>query len=385
MEIGLKNINLGDQFTSEKRENLIFYFKKTVQKNTYSKLIDKLLAEKDIIPYSFENYQITFNTFTIHELSMDNCPKIYLDNNKKYEYFLEYQPIFEKYNFIETLEKYYKELLIIEDRYNSLLKNNDIDTIPINNSFLKMIQKNKSYLDNLLNFSKEFFANFQSELAKTKKGYEGEERVNRELSLFDDRLINIPNLRIEQDGISAENDNFIISPFGLFSIEVKNYGSTGSYSVKITKDGRWTKVLKNGVEERLDNVTSQATRHIALTQKLINKALKELGYDIYLPVSFIIVMANEAVDIENQSNIPIIRTSNLYYEISRRGEILDDNIIKEIHDILTKNSLPLIGYPTACLDTVTSTLKNACLEAEDTIPKIKKMLEAVYEIIQEII
>lgn len=174
-------------------------------------------------------------------------------------------------------------------------------------------------------------------------GLEGEKRVNEELALYDDILINLPNVRFEVQGASVETDNFVLSPFGIFAIEVKNLGSSGNFKIKIEKDGRWLKVFKNS-SEVMKNITSQTYRHIGLKQKLINKELNKLGYSEYIQIKPLIVIANENVEIINESDVPVVRTSNIYHHISQFPKELDLETLSSIEKIAKENTLPPKEY-----------------------------------------
>jgi ribosomal protein L27 len=80
----------------------------------------------------------------------------------------------------------------------------------------------------------------------------------------------LSNIRFEVDGQSVESDNIIICTRGIYTIEVKNYGSKGNYSIQITKDGQWIKVSPNGKSEAKKDVTTQMNRHIAYKQNKVN-------------------------------------------------------------------------------------------------------------------
>ncbi|NLK29147.1 MAG: NERD domain-containing protein [Clostridiales bacterium] len=174
-------------------------------------------------------------------------------------------------------------------------------------------------------------------------GLDGENKVNEELALYDDLLLNIPNVRFEVEGNSVETDNLVISPFGVFAIEVKNLGSSGKFKIKIEKDGRWVKIYNNS-SEPMQNVTSQTYRHIGLKQKLINQELKKLGYHDYLHIKPLIVMANDNVEIINECDVPVVRISNIYHYISKFPKELDEKMITSIKSIVEENMLPPKKY-----------------------------------------
>ena len=76
-------------------------------------------------------------------------------------------------------------------------------------------------------------------------GRKGEEYVNSELSLYEN-FYNLEGIRLEIEDAnsikhSIENDNIIVCKYGVFVLEVKNYGLLGNYDIKIERDGRWVK------------------------------------------------------------------------------------------------------------------------------------------------
>lgn len=167
-------------------------------------------------------------------------------------------------------------------------------------------------------------------------GVEGEKLVNEQLELYDDHVVNIPSVYFKMEGKTSETDNFIVSPFGVFAIEVKNIGSSGNFSIKIERDGRWIKV-KDRKETVMKNVTSQAYWHVGINQKIINKELKERGFDSYVYINPLIVLANETVAISNQSDVPVVRVSNMYHHMSSSPTRLSVEEQKAIIEIVKEH------------------------------------------------
>lgn len=177
-------------------------------------------------------------------------------------------------------------------------------------------------------------------------GVTGEKRLQEELELYNDVLTALYNVRLEVDGNSVESDAMVISPKGVFTLEAKNFSSSGSYSIRVTKDGQWQKVWPNGNTEPMKDVVSQANRHVAFKQRFINQALRDKGFDTeYVPVQSIIVIANDNVMIDNQSDTPIIRVSQIYSYIQRQSTTLSNELINEITDLLKTNTLEAKRFP----------------------------------------
>lgn len=207
-------------------------------------------------------------------------------------------------------------------------------------------------LKELLNFSKLLVMNYDKiyneykiDMIGTSIGKQGEDSVNKNIEMYSHRLMNIRNTRFEIDGQSVETDNLILSKNGIFSLEVKNLGATGKYDIRVDKDGKWNKVEKNKISE-MANVTSQTYRHIALTEKLFIEELNKLGINKEIVVHPLIVLANDKVNLENNSDIKIIRTSNIYKEICNENDDLSENLLNILKDIVLKNNLPQKLYKT---------------------------------------
>ncbi len=178
-------------------------------------------------------------------------------------------------------------------------------------------------------------------------GIEGEKSVNKYLELYSDEIINLPNIRLEVNGESTENDNILITKKGIFILEVKNIGSTGSYNIKIEKDGRWVKQFTNGKIEFIDfNATIQNDRHVVLLKRFLNNKLNiNIDDDKYLNVEGIVVIANNEIGIDNESNQPIFRISEIYRYINSFKTILTAKEMKNIQNIILGENLPPKKYP----------------------------------------
>jgi hypothetical protein len=57
------------------------------------------------------------------------------------------------------------------------------------------------------------------------------------------------------------------------------------------------------------------------------------------------VIANDTVYIENETNMPVIRISQIYHHIMDYPDILTDEQVKEISEIIQKHTLPAKEYP----------------------------------------
>lgn len=65
----------------------------------------------------------------------------------------------------------------------------------------------------------------------------------------------------------------------------------------------------------------------------------------YIDVEGIITITNDVVQIENESELPIMRTSGLYNYIRKHEQVLDSNQIKAIVRVLKENDMPALPFP----------------------------------------
>ncbi|MCL1632170.1 NERD domain-containing protein [Sporolactobacillus sp. CPB3-1] len=134
---------------------------------------------------------------------------------------------------------------------------------------------------------------------------------------------------------------------GIFTLEIKNYGEKGVWGLRISRDGRWIRVNPDKTEVTFDkNATEQSNRHFVLLERKINLELGKYGYR-GKPISVfpIIVIANDIIDIHNESDVPIIRRSNLIHEVRKYNEKLLENVLQFIREMLGRETLPPKKHP----------------------------------------
>lgn len=199
-------------------------------------------------------------------------------------------------------------------------------------------------LENQNRIYKERLKEFQADLKGTLIGEQGEREVHKELEFFSDQMKILDNVRLEVNGQSIESDIVCIAPQGVFVLEVKNLGSTGTYNINIDKDGRWQKVMKNGRYKPMGSVSRQNNRHLHGIEQVVNKALGN-KLDNWIQAKSIVVFANDVVGIRNYSqNICVVRASEVMTEIRRHSICLDEQQINQIANIIQKNNLLPLGY-----------------------------------------
>lgn len=124
------------------------------------------------------------------------------------------------------------------------------------------------------------------------------------------------------------------------------------YGLHISKDGKWSRVYTDSKGSRklrdAEDVSSQISHHIFSMQDLINKEMieRELGsLNDFIDVEGIITLTNNVVEIENYSDIPIMRISGLYNHIRKHDKVLTMDQVNQIVQILKDNMMEPIPFP----------------------------------------
>lgn len=189
----------------------------------------------------------------------------------------------------------------------------------------------------------EWFKSFRNEYRTIKSGYVGEGRVAKSLKKYEGQMIILPNIRIEVDGESSEMDYIVISPYGIYSLEVKNLAEKGAYDILIEKDGRWNKVTK-GVKKPMKSPDTQNERHIVHLETMINRALGR-SLDEYIRVKGMIVIANDQVTIKNYNDNCIVKRYDYVMQAIRQNDIvLKESEMKQIAEEIKAAELEHIPY-----------------------------------------
>ncbi len=161
------------------------------------------------------------------------------------------------------------------------------------------------------------------------KGQVGEYRVNKELSKLGNEYIVLNDLMIFSDNKTHQIDHAIVSKYGIFVIETKNY--SGKIVGKIN-DKEWTQYIGKKAN-KMKNPIIQNHGHI-LALKDITKE-KENNF---IPI----VCFHDEVELKVESSRAIVKFSNLNKKIKEYKEVKiknKDNIVEIIknNNIIDKN------------------------------------------------
>ena len=328
-------------------------------------------------PYFSEK---NYNTHFPHRASDEECEE-FCDNLELEEKSFEYHFLLNNLN-----SKYFKELKnAIND--NSLIIDNNVfrisnkdwggykgyidNTEPfymlfIYNLFIHYLFYNNKSL--LIDYCKEIwkiedlYNNLFEELDKDRgiifSGVAGEKMVEEEFNIYKDELEYFSNIRLEDDGLSVETDGLIVSERGIFSIEIKNYKFQ---KLKISKDGRWTKCYGDN-EEVINDVGSQMNRHIIIAERLFNKHLKDAGIKEKIEIKPMIIFANNDIEIENNSDMVVVRASQIYNNFKKSDCNYSKKTISEIKKYIKNNKLPAKKYEIINYEKTFENITNSLLE-----------------------
>ncbi|HHK5533250.1 TPA: nuclease-related domain-containing protein [Bacillus mobilis] len=247
-----------------------------------------------------------------------------------------------------ALEKVESQLLDIENTNIPYLKRefyNLLNDLNIDIDVLDVYQGMHKRLPSQLKSIRE---SYKEKINIIGAGNRGEKRVNDELDQFDGFSRYMSNLRLEVNGQSIETDNVLFSTKGIFLFEVKNFSENGKYGLRITKDGQWQRVESDGsVMPMKSDVTAQHNRHVLLMEKMIREQWRQLYSEEapFIKLSPLIVIANDRIMVENQTDLAIIRISQIYHHVQKSNEHLSQDTLSKLWNILETNKLPLKEYP----------------------------------------
>ena len=339
------------------------------------------LIPKDTVSSFFGRWVHKKPTVVTNALALEkdeDRQPLYLDNNSRYEYLKE---CISYINEIKDMEifKYIKELYnISEIRFEPGLRLmvSNVDIIQTLSCCSWLLGDVVGYLNYIMYLIKK-------ELNIIEIGIRGEELVNSHLEMYDDEIINLSNIRLEVEGNSIENDNILLTPYGIYILEVKNLGSGGSYDLNISKDGKWSKVFKNGNVESIEyNATLQNERHIRYLQRYINQRLnRKFDDENYIKINGLVIIPNNEVDIKNDSEQAIFRMSEIYRNISKGEKIFNKDELINLKEIILKECLEPKKYK---VNDYLYELKNnfEVLNTQSNFHK-EKISEDLLEIVQE--
>ncbi|WP_428909773.1 nuclease-related domain-containing protein [Niallia sp. Krafla_26] len=225
------------------------------------------------------------------------------------------------------------------EQFNKQLYQKNVNDIDWIYKGINLVQRFEEYVQ-------EAHESYSKELGIIASGNRGEERVENELDLMKSYCTYLSNVRLEVEGNSVETDSIVFSPNGIFFLEVKNFAEKGNYSLKIAKDGQWQQIYQNGTIIPMKDVQAQNNRHIFLKDRFIREQWEKLYGEAPPSIHYhsVIVIANDHVMINNESDVPVIRISQLYHHIMKFQDSLSQDVLDRVKNIILSNQLPPKEY-----------------------------------------
>ncbi len=161
------------------------------------------------------------------------------------------------------------------------------------------------------------------------KGMNGERIARRALKLlsFEKNIKILYNVELEDEDAQAEYDAIVITPYGLFVVEVKNWGA----SMVITPNGLLQHEEGNGVVYDLPG-------RMSIKEALLRTYLGDLFPEKYIGM---LLLSNERAKlVDEYKKVPISFGGGISYEIkaySKDGNILNEKQINAIASKILEN------------------------------------------------
>lgn len=127
-----------------------------------------------------------------------------------------------------------------------------------------------------------------------KKGVEGENEIEWELTHSELPIYILRDLYLECDGLKSQLDLLVITPSSNFAIECKNYGT----NIKVDCNNRFYRIKKDGSSEAFYSPLTQNRHHIVTMQRIQDKS-EDAGYRVR-EIQSLVVFANRkaALDVK---------------------------------------------------------------------------------------
>lgn len=174
------------------------------------------------------------------------------------------------------------------------------------------------------------------------KGTMGESMVKGILKNLSDEYFCIHDLILRHNDHSSQIDHVVVSKYGIFVIETKNYrgniyGNDDKETWKqviltdVTYGSKWWKVYTYATKNRFYNPVKQNSSHV----NWIKRILKESNSLPYLPVISIVVFADNANISGVNSNTHVVNMKDLLETISSYDHIyLQEGMSPRIADLI---------------------------------------------------
>lgn len=123
----------------------------------------------------------------------------------------------------------------------------------------------------------------------------GEERVSHALNSLPTEYTVYNNVPIEKDGRRSEIGSLVVSKYGIFLGEVKNYKGR---IIGNENDGMWTQIKKSSSGEHYENSVKNPVKQAKFQSYLLSSILKEKGLNCYIN-PYVVFTGSESVNTDS--------------------------------------------------------------------------------------
>ena len=260
--------------------------------------------------------------------------------DKMQEIYLEYVKVLRKNGYEIVMDEYDKSRVLQDLNGNKVRLGGSKKTNSFLHRFLDPCQELNNAHQSIIHASVNYSGTFKG----LSKGDHGEEYVDQTLELFNGKYKYAKNIKINHDdykGKTSETDLYVMTSKGILVCEIKNKGNENC-QFKISKDGQWSKYDRNGeFIEVMESPFAQNTRHCIATEML----LKANGIQDFKIIP-VVIIANEKVRIDNDSDNSVIRISELYNFVEKLNypEKYNEEYQQKILDLLYANHIEEDNY-----------------------------------------
>ena len=158
------------------------------------------------------------------------------------------------------------------------------------------------------------------------KGHIGEKRVTKKLTtLPPDQYFVFDDIMIPSRNGTSQIDHVVVSPYGVFAIETKNYDG---WIYGNAKDKTWTQVLNKHTKHRFQNPLRQNYGHV----KALEAVLSVKG------IHSIVAFANGTLKTELPENVMRLEDVNTYIQ-SFKKKVFDSKKVDQLMTTLTESNV----------------------------------------------
>lgn len=268
----------------------------------------------------------------INTFFVNNVKSEYLNNRKDH------------FDFFKIWRKFNRDVAYMDERLNfsnkveqlgGLGQVYEIETIELYKFSFDSI---KELGDRMFNAYEKFFPIYKKVVQKEailRQGIEGEKNLYNRLKIIGDRIRIIQNARyVIDDDFSVEHDMIVISAYGIFSIEIKNWGLNSHINEK------GYLVNKNG---KSVNVIEQSMRHVHNLERVIQKEMHHNA-----EVHPLIVWVNEKSKITNEFKyVTVCNYNDVEFELfnsKKYSQIYSQEDVDAIYRKLQEIKIPEKKY-----------------------------------------